>query len=128
MSSAERFDVVIYEKATGEVESIAGRNLPRWDGKGSGRNTVELREQTVRERINARYDVLAVRAGTTVVGDRLGQWVFNGIGRKRFDTREAALDWARRNGYAEEVKAGFLEPAQVPARKPEAKVLEGEVE
>lgn len=65
------FDVVIYERATREIESIIGRDMKQWDGCGSGRNTVELRVQTGLERINDKYDCIAVEAGKYNEGDIL---------------------------------------------------------
>lgn len=70
-TTEERFDVVIFHKETRKIESIVGRDMRRWDGTGSGRNTVELREETARERINGRYDVAAVLTGKFNEGDIL---------------------------------------------------------
>lgn len=67
----ELFDVVIYEKATRRIDTIAGTNMKRWDGSGHPRNTVELREQTCQERINDNYDVEVVEAGRFHEGDVL---------------------------------------------------------
>ena len=65
------FDVVIYEKATRRIDSIIGTNMRRYDGKGKGRNTAELRQQTGRERVNDNYDVKIVPAGKYQKGDVL---------------------------------------------------------
>ena len=67
----ELYDVVIYEKATRKVASVIGKNLKRFDGTGSGRNTAELRAQTGRERINEHYECEIVEAGKYKNGDVL---------------------------------------------------------
>lgn len=68
---SERYDVIIYELATGEVASIIGRDMRAWDGTGSRRNTAEMRMQTGMERINDRYECVMVRAGSCKEGDRI---------------------------------------------------------
>jgi hypothetical protein len=67
------YDVVIYEKATRKIDTIIGKNMKRWDGTGSGRNTAELRVQTGQERINERYECEIVEAGKYRKGDVLPQ-------------------------------------------------------
>lgn len=57
------YDVVIFEIDTRRIDAVIGKNMRRWDGSGSGRNTAELRQQTGQERINANYDVEIVKAG-----------------------------------------------------------------
>lgn len=68
---AELFDVVVFEKATRVVDTVVGVAMRRYDGTGSGRNTAETREQTVRARINERYDVAILPTGLVAKGDRL---------------------------------------------------------
>jgi len=68
--SEELFDVVIYHKTTRIVDSVIGKNMRRWDGTGSGRNTAEYRSETGFERINDQYNVAIVKAGTLKKGDR----------------------------------------------------------
>lgn len=65
------FDVVIYNKDTCEIESIIGKNMRRWNGNGTGRNTAELRKQTGEERVNEHYGVEIVDAGKFKKGDIL---------------------------------------------------------
>ena len=65
------YDVVIYEIATRKIDAIIGKDMKRWDGTGSGRNTAELRQQTGEERINERYAVEIVDAGKFHKGDLL---------------------------------------------------------
>jgi len=67
MTTDKRFDVVIYEIATRKVESIAGRDMKT---KGSF-HTVAKRLATVGERLNRRYEVLAVDVDKYKVGDVL---------------------------------------------------------
>ena len=67
MSTKERFDVVIFEVTTRKVTNMAGTNLPE---TGSF-HTVSKRMETVQERINDHYGVLAVPAGTVEVGDTI---------------------------------------------------------
>ena len=62
------FDVVVFHRETKAVWSIVGRNLRGHDGTGSGRGTAEMRQQTMQERMNDRYDCLIVPAGSCVVG------------------------------------------------------------
>ena len=69
----ELYDVVIIENATRRIDTIIGTNLKRWDGTGTGRNSVELRVQTGRERINVRYDCLMVPAGKYQPGNVLSE-------------------------------------------------------
>lgn len=67
----EKYDVVIYEKATRKIDAIIGVNMKSWDGNGSGRNTADLRVQTGQERINDRYECEMVAAGKYQKGDVL---------------------------------------------------------
>lgn len=69
--TAERYDVVIYEKATRKIDAIIGRDMRSWDGTGTGRNTAEMRVQTGQERINEHYAVSMVPAGKYQKGDVL---------------------------------------------------------
>jgi hypothetical protein len=69
--SEERADVVIFEKATRKVDAVIGKDMKRWPGYGSGRNTAELRLQTGQEKVNDRYDVMIVPAGKYNKGDVL---------------------------------------------------------
>jgi len=67
MPTEKRFDVLTYEIATRKVATVAGRDM-----KTSGSfHTVAKRLATVSERINARYDVIAVDTGKYQVGDVL---------------------------------------------------------
>ena len=65
------YDVVIYEKATRKIDAVIGKDMKRWDGHGSERNTAELRVQTGQERINDHYDCEMVVAGKYQRGDVL---------------------------------------------------------
>ncbi len=67
----ELYDVVIYEKATRNVDAIIGTGMKSWDGRGSGRGSAELRVQTGQERINDRYECEMVTAGKYKKGDTL---------------------------------------------------------
>lgn len=67
----ELHDVVIYEKTTRKIDTIIGTKMKSWDGRGSGRNTAELRMQTGQERINDRYECTMVEAGKYKKGDVL---------------------------------------------------------
>lgn len=68
---SDLYDVVIYEKASRVIDAVIGKDLRSYDGKGSGRNTAELRVQTGLERINDRYDCVMVEAGKYEKGDKL---------------------------------------------------------
>lgn len=57
------FDVVIYRKDTMQVDSVIGKDMKRFDGCGTGRNTADLRCQTGLERVNEYYSVAIVPAG-----------------------------------------------------------------
>lgn len=71
-TTEQRYDVVIYEKATRKIDAIIGRDMRSWDGEtGTGRNTAETRMQTGQERINELYDVAMVPAGKYQKGDAL---------------------------------------------------------
>jgi len=70
-TTEQRYDVVIYEIATGKINSIIGKDMRQWDGTGSGRNTAELRVQTGQERINEKYECVMVEAGQYEKGDIL---------------------------------------------------------
>lgn len=63
----ELYDVVIYERATKKIDTIAGKDLPE---EGSF-HTVGKRMETVLERINEAYGVRAVEAGKYAKGDVL---------------------------------------------------------
>jgi sulfite reductase alpha subunit-like flavoprotein len=65
----ELFDVVIFERATRRVDSVIGERMPKWNGRGTGRNTAELRQQTGMERVNHAYGVEIVPAGKYKKGD-----------------------------------------------------------
>ena len=67
----ELYDVVIYDKSTRKIDTIVGTNMKSWDGNGSGRNTAELRVQSVQDRINDRYECTVVAAGKYKKGDVL---------------------------------------------------------
>lgn len=67
----EIFDVVIYSDADRKVESVIGKDMRRFDGVGSGRNTADLRKQTGLERVNHHYGVAIVPAGKYAVGSTL---------------------------------------------------------
>ena len=67
----QKYDVVIYAIATGKIDAVIGKDMKRWDGEGSGRNTAELRQQTGQERVNDRYDVEIIEAGKYEKGDVL---------------------------------------------------------
>lgn len=67
----ELYDVVIYDKATRNIDAIIGSSMRSWDGRGTGRNTAELRVQTGQERINEHYDCVMVEAGKYKKGDVL---------------------------------------------------------
>jgi len=69
MATQSLYDVVIYEKSTGKIESIIGTNMKSCDGCGSGRNTAELRVQTGQDRINDLYECVMVDAGKFKKGD-----------------------------------------------------------
>lgn len=69
--SEQLYDVVIYEKYTRKIDSIIGTKIKSWDGKGSGRNTAELRVQTGQERISNRYECEMVEASKYNKGDVL---------------------------------------------------------
>jgi len=71
LKAEQRYDVVIYEKATRKIDAIIGKNMKSWDGTGNGRNTAELRIQTGLERINDRYECVMVEAGKYQKGDVL---------------------------------------------------------
>jgi hypothetical protein len=66
------YDVVIYEIATGKIDSVIGRQMRQWDGTGSGRNSAELRVQTGQSRVNDKYSCTMVEAGRYGKGDILG--------------------------------------------------------
>jgi hypothetical protein len=68
-AAPERFDVVIFEIETREVDTIAGANLP---ADGNGENA-RRRVRTVEPRLNDRYAVTAVPAGAYAVGDIMGR-------------------------------------------------------
>lgn len=65
------YDVVIYEIATGKIDSIIGRQMRQWDGNGSGRNSADLRVQTGKSRVNDKYSCKMVEAGRYGEGDTL---------------------------------------------------------
>lgn len=58
MSDEPKQDVVIYEIESRKVEAVVGRNLGT-----TGFHTVEKRIDTVSERLNDSFDVMAVPAG-----------------------------------------------------------------
>lgn len=62
----EKFDVVIYEVATRKVTNVVGRDLGE-----TGFHTVDRRVATISSRLNDRFDVEAVPAGTVKIGDTL---------------------------------------------------------
>lgn len=64
------FDVVIYEIASGKIETFAGKDLPSELGR-HGFHTVEKRQKTVEPRLNDHYDVMVVPAGKYQKGDAL---------------------------------------------------------
>lgn len=66
-----KLDVIILNAETREIASVIGRDMKRWDGCGSGRNTADLRRQTGRERINDHYRCEFVAAGKFKSGDIL---------------------------------------------------------
>lgn len=68
-ATEQLYDVIIYEIATGKIESVIGRSMKSWDGTGSGRNTAELRVETGQERINNRFDCVMVPTGKLQRGD-----------------------------------------------------------
>lgn len=70
-ATEELFDVVIFEIATRKIDTVIGHSMRKWDGKGTGRNTAELRQQTGRERVNERYDVEIVESEKYKAGDVL---------------------------------------------------------
>ncbi len=61
----KRWDVVIYEIATGKINTIAGKDML----KSSSFHTVEKRIDTLLPRLNDRYSLKAVPAGKYKVGD-----------------------------------------------------------
>lgn len=63
----ERYDVVIYERATRVIDSIAGTDLP----ESGSFHTVGKRLETVAPRLNQYYGVKAVEAGKYAKGDKL---------------------------------------------------------
>lgn len=65
------FDVIIFEKSTGAIDAVVGKDMRSWDGVGSGRNTAELRLQTAQERINEHYDAKIVPAGKYKNGGKI---------------------------------------------------------
>ena len=71
MNTEERFDVVIYEKATRKIEVVVGTSLRKWDGTGTGRHTAESFERIARGRINEEFSVKIVTAGKHKEGDIL---------------------------------------------------------
>ena len=78
------YDVVIYEKETKRIDTIAGAGLEMC----GVRNSVEVRVATILPRINDRYDVTSVPAGKYVKGqvleeDHLDDWT---------ETRKAMAD------------------------------------
>lgn len=64
-------DVVIYDKETRKVDELIGENLRYWNGRGSGRNSAELRLQIGLELINDHYGCKIVEAGKYKPGDVL---------------------------------------------------------
>ena len=69
--NSELFDVVVFHRETKAVWSIVGHNLRGHDGTSSGRGTAEMRQRTMQERMNDRYDCLIVPAGSCVVGGKV---------------------------------------------------------
>lgn len=67
MATEKRFDVVVYEIDSRKIDHFAGRDMKE---EGSF-HTVDKRIATVSERLNDRYDVMAVEAGKYKVGDVL---------------------------------------------------------
>jgi hypothetical protein len=59
------YDVVIYEVATMKIDTIAGKDLSLF----TGHYNAERRVETVEQRINERYSVGIIKAGTHVKGD-----------------------------------------------------------
>ena len=69
MSSEALYDVVIFERATGRVETIIGKHL-RHD---TSFHTAEKRYETALSRINSAYDVAIVEARRYVTGEILAR-------------------------------------------------------
>lgn len=67
MSDEKLYDVVIYEIATREIDTIAGAGLP----ESGSFHTVDKRLATVAPRLNGSYSCCAVEAGKYCVGDIL---------------------------------------------------------
>jgi hypothetical protein len=65
------YDVVIYEKATRKIDAAIGERMKSFAGKGTGRNTAELRVQTGKERINEDYGCQMIPTGKYRKGDIL---------------------------------------------------------
>ncbi len=59
------WDVVIYEIATGKIDTIAGKDMV----KTGSFHTVEKRINTLLPRLNEQYSVKALPAGKYKVGD-----------------------------------------------------------
>ncbi len=69
-NTEDRYDVIVYENATKTVVSIIGKNMPLWDGVGTGRNTADLRLQTGWERVDPlRFTCEIVKSDKYKVGD-----------------------------------------------------------
>jgi hypothetical protein len=66
-----KYDVFIYHKESRVIDAVIGENMERWDGRGHPLNTVELREQSGRERVNDSYGVTSRPAGKFKKGDKL---------------------------------------------------------
>ena len=67
MAKEKLYDVVVYETATGLIESVVGENMRR----NTGFYNAEKRAETLWSRINEHYAVKIVPAGKFKKGDKL---------------------------------------------------------
>lgn len=72
MSKPEQlYDVFIFERASRNIESVAGQNMRKSVREGSYSQSAEKRMNTVSPLLNDDYDVEMVTAGKYKVGDTL---------------------------------------------------------